>query len=361
MSSFPTRQSSVDIIGEVRAPATMRAAVYRRFGGPQVVQIEQRPTPAPRGNEILVRVMASTVSAADHRSRAKDIPRGLALPSALVLGVFRPRLEVLGMDVAGVVESVGSDVTKFAVGDEIVAMLGATFGGHAEYVTVPENGPVALKPRNLSFEESVALVFGGVTARAFLNRADVTDGTSVLVNGASGAVGTAAVQLAKMAGAHVTAVTSARNAGMAWSLGADRVIDYAATDFTAEGHTYDVILDAVGNASFARVERIINRGGALLQVIADLGEIILSARRSRKSGIRIVVGNEPFTADDMAAVVAAGESGWYRPVIDRTVELADIVEAHRYVDTGRKRGSVVVRIAGPAEAGPGADLTEARA
>ena len=333
-----------------RAPATMRAAVYYRFGAPEVVRIAQRPTPQPRAAEVLVRVHASTVSAADHRARARDIPRGLALPSALVLGVFRPRLKVLGMDVAGVVAAVGSEVTRFAVGDEIVAMLGSRFGGHAEYVAVPESGPIALKPRNLSFEESVALVFGGITARAFLDRADPGEGAAVVINGASGAVGTAAVQLAKMAGAHVTAVTSARNAGLALSLGADRVIDYAAVDFAAEGHTYDVILDAVGNVPFARVEGVINRGGALLQVSADLGDVLLARRHGHSSGATVVVGNIPFTADHLAAVVAAGASGRFRPAIDRIVDLSDIVEAHRYVDTGRKRGSVVVRIGDPVEA-----------
>lgn len=328
-----------------RAPAMMRAAVYRRFGGPDVVRIEQRPTPLPRRGEVLIRVHASTVSAADHRSRAKDVPRGLGLPSALALGVFRPRLRVLGMDVAGVVHAVGAGVTKFAVGDDVVAMLGARFGAHADYVTIREDGAIAGKPATLGFEESVALVFGGITARAFLNRAPISKGMTVLINGASGAVGSAAVQLAKAAGAHVTGVTSARNAELVFSLGADRVIDYAAADFAADAHAYDVILDAVGNAPFSRVERALTPGGRLLQVVAELGEILLAARRSRRTGIRIVAGNVPFTADDLAAVVAAADAGRLRPVIDRTVDLIDIVDAHRFVDTGRKRGSVVIRSA----------------
>lgn len=348
MSSRAPRQGSPATATDAARPASMKAAVYRRFGGPEVVRLEQRPTPVPRRDEVLVRVRASTVSAADHRSRAKDIPRGLALPSAIVLGVFRPRVGVLGMDAAGVVEAVGTDVTRFAPGDEVVAMLGAGFGGHAEYVALPERGPIAIKPRHLCFEDSVALVFGGVTAQAYLKRTHLTAGVSVLVNGASGAVGTAALQLAKMAGAHVNAVTSVRNTGLARSLGADRVIDYNATDFAAESTTYDVVLDAVGNVSFGRMSGTINPGGTLLQVVADLADVLCARRRSRRSGKTIVAGNVPFTADDMVAVVAAAEAGHYRPVIDRTVDLTDIVDAHRYVDTGRKRGSVVVRISGPA-------------
>ena len=334
-----------------RRPATMRAAVYRRFGGPDVVRIEDRPTPQLRRGEVLVRVHASTVSAADHRARTKDVPRGLALPTALMLGVFRPRRNVLGMDAAGVVEAVGADVTGFASGDEVIAMLGARFGGHAEFVAVPQDGPIAKAPRNMSLEESSALVFGGVTARAFLDRAGVRSGSTVLVNGASGAVGTAAIQLAKLADAHVTGVTSTVNAELVESLGADRVIDYATVDFAAEGKTYDVILDAVGNAQFERVHGLINPGGTLLQVIGDLGDMIRAVGRSRKSGTKIVVGNVPFTAEHMASLVESAEAGGFQPVIDSTFDLADIVEAHRYVDTGRKRGSVVIRVARPLVAG----------
>jgi NADPH:quinone reductase-like Zn-dependent oxidoreductase len=333
----------------------MTAAVYRRFGGPDVVRIEELPTPRPRGSEVLVRVHASTVSAADHRARTKDVPRGLALPSSLMLGIFRPRRKILGMDVAGVVEAVGDDVTAFAPGDEVIAMLGARFGGHAQYVTIPQGGPIAKKPRNVSFEESAALVFGGVTARAFLDRARVRPGSTVLVNGASGAVGTAAVQLAKLAGAYVTGVTSGGNAALVASLGADRVIDYAAVDFATEGRTYDVILDAVGNAQFGRVAGLINPGGALLQVIGDLGDMVGAGRRSRRSGLAIVVGNVPFTAEQLASLVDSAEAGRFHPVIDRTFDLADIAEAHRYVDTGRKRGTVVVRVAHPLPAVAQAD------
>lgn len=212
----------------------MSAAVNRRFGTPDVVRIEQLLKPTPGNGEVLIRVHATTVSAADYRARTKDVPPGLKLLSSLTLGFFRPRIRVLGMDVAGVIEGVGPGVTAFHPGDEVIAMLGGKFGGHAEYVTVAQDAAITLKPANLSFEEAAALVFGGITARAFLDRAMLIPGTSVLVNGASGSVGSAAVQLAHQAGAQVTAVCSGGNAELVRSLGADRVIDYTKSDFAGE-------------------------------------------------------------------------------------------------------------------------------
>ena len=326
-------------------PSTMRAAVYRRFGGPDEVKIEQRPTPTPRANEVLVKVHATTVSAADYRARTKDVPENLKFLSSLTLGFFAPRIRVLGMDVAGVVEAVGPDVTAFAPGDEVIAMLGSTFGGHAEYVTVPETGAITPKPANLEFEEAAALVFGGITARAFLARATVRPGATVLVNGASGAVGTAAVQLAHRAGARVTAVCSGGNADLVRALGADRVIDYTTTDFTHDPERYDVVLDAVGNRPFVELEPLITAGGALLSVMSDLDGVVNASRRSRRTAKLVVSGNVPFTGGQLAHVARLASAGLIRPVIDATFEFADIADAHRFVDTGRKRGNVVVRIA----------------
>jgi NADPH:quinone reductase-like Zn-dependent oxidoreductase len=322
----------------------VKAAVYRRFGGPDVVRIEELPKPSPRRGEVLVRVHATTVSAADYRSRTKDVPNGLKLLSSLTLGFFAPRLRVLGMDIAGVVEEVGQDVTAFQPGDEVVAMLGGKFGGHAEFVTIPQESALTRKPANLSFEEAVAVAFGGITARAFLDQAKLTSGQSVLINGASGAVGSAAVQLAHLAGARVTAVTSGRNAALVRSLGADRVIDYTTADFTDEAAGYDIVVDCVGNVPFARLQRLINPGGALLSVISDLAGIIGARGRSRRTGKRITAGNVPFTSEQLAQVARLAGAGIFQPVLDRTFDLADIADAHRYVDTGRKKGSVVVRV-----------------
>ena len=324
----------------------MRAAVYRRFGAPEVVALAEIPTPAPGPQEVLIKVFASTVSAADHRARSREVPKGLGMLASVGLGLFRPRHRVLGMDAAGVVEAVGEKVTTFSPGDEVIAMLGGTFGGHAEYALIGQDGAIALKPAGMSFDEAVALVFGGITARAYLNRTDIRPGSRVLVNGASGAVGTAAVQLAAALGAQVTAVCAARNAGLVTALGADRVIDYATEDFTAGTETYDVIMDCVGNASFDRVRQLIAPGGALLLVITDLDGILRATSRSRRSGMLVSASGVDYRADDLEHLVGLAESGRLRPVIDRSYDLAEIVAAHRFVDAGHKRGAVVLRIAG---------------
>jgi NADPH:quinone reductase-like Zn-dependent oxidoreductase len=329
----------------VRNGTRMRAAVARRFGGPEVVRVEEVPKPTPKPGEVLIRVHASTVSIADHRTRSRDLPKGLGFYGPLVLGMFRPRKRVLGMDVAGVIESVGDGVTRLAPGDEVIAMLGGQFGGHADYVCVSQTKAVTRKPANMSMADAVTLVFGGHTALAFLNRADVGEGDEVLVNGASGAVGTAAVQLAKLRGAVVTGVCSAANADLVRSLGADHVIDYRASDFAANGTSYDAIVECVGNAPFARVEESLKPGGALLMVVSDLAGMLGAWRNSRRSGKLVTGTGAHVSSDDLATLVQLAEAGRYRAVIDRTYDLDEIVEAHRYVDTGRKRGNVVLRIA----------------
>lgn len=324
----------------------MKAAVYRKFGGPKVVKIEEVPKPSPKNGEVLVKVRAATVSVADHRVRSRDLPKGLWYFAPLALGVFAPRKKILGMDVAGVVEAVGKNVTMFKPGDEIIALTGAKFGGHAEYVCLPENGAIVLKPENMTFEEAVTLVFGGHTAIAFLKRASIKTGDEILVNGASGAVGTAAIQLAKHFGAVVTGVCSGGNAELVRSLGSDHVIDYTKEDFTKNGKTYETIVECVGNAPFERVNGSIKPGGALLLVIADLKGMIWASRNGKNSGKLVTASDWKPSAEDLAYLVKLAEEGEYQAVIDRTYEFGEIVEAHRYVDTGRKKGNVVVRIGG---------------
>jgi NADPH:quinone reductase-like Zn-dependent oxidoreductase len=329
----------------------MRAAVYRRFGGPDVVRVEQVPQPGIGPGDVLVRVRASTVSAADHRARSRDVPRGLGLLAAAGIGAFRPKRRVLGMDVAGVVEAVGAQVTRFRPGDEVIGWLGGRFGGHAEYAVLSQDDALARKPRTMSFEDAVTLVFGGLTARCFLRQAELRPGARVLVVGASGAVGTAAVQLARAAGAHVTGVCSARNADLVTALGADRVIDYATEDFAAESQRYDVIVDCAGTASFPRVRHLLAPGGALLLVIADLRGLLTAPWHSRRSGVTVTADVGTPTADDLAALVELAETGRYRAVLDRTFELGDVAAAHRFVDGGGKRGNVVLRM-GDGQDGP---------
>jgi NADPH:quinone reductase-like Zn-dependent oxidoreductase len=325
--------------------ATMRAARVERFGAPEVVRLVEAPKPTAKPGELVVRVHAATVSVADQRLRSRRVPRGTALMVAPVIGLFRPRVKVLGMDASGVVESVGEGVTTYAPGDEVMIMRGAKMGCHADDVTIAADGEIARKPANLSFDEAAAVIFGGHTAVRYLERVQLGPGVEVLVNGASGAVGTAAVQLAAARGATVTAVTSGGNAELVRGLGAGRVIDYTREDFAAGASAqYDVIVECVGNAPFERVAHLLKPGGALLLVIADLRGMLTAGRRSRRSGLVVDPRGGTAGADLMARVAALAESGELRPVIDRTYDLDDIVEAHRYVDTGRKRGSVVLRV-----------------
>lgn len=325
-------------------PATMRAAVTDRFGPPEVVRVADVPRPVPRPDEVLIRVRASTVSVADHRLRARDVPRGLSLLVTPVLGAFRPRIHTLGMDMAGVIETVGSEVTSFAPGDEVIAVDDKQMGGHAQYAVVRAAGVVARRPANLSFEDSAALVFGGTTAIVFLRLVDLGPGKAVLVNGASGAVGTAVVQLAARTGARVTGVCSGANAELVRSLGASEVVDYTRDDVTAGGARYDVVVDCVGNISFRRLVRVVAPGGALLQVIIELRDLLTARWRTRRTGILVTNENAPLDAGVLRELTALAEAGELRPVVDRVYDLADVVEAHRYVDTGRKRGNVVLRL-----------------
>ena len=323
---------------------TMKAAVYSRFGGPEVVQIQDVVRPVPAPDELLISVRATTVSAADHRSRSRDVPAGLLIPSSLVLGVFRPRRPVLGMDAAGVVVAVGERVEGFDPGDEVLAMLGSRFGGHAEYAILKSTDAITLKPRSMSFDDAASLVFGGITARAYLNQVPIGHGTTVLVNGASGAVGSAVVQLAKAAGAHVTGVSSKANARFVAALGADHVIDYATADFAEDGSTYDVIVDCVGNAPVSRVLGSLNPGGAVLLVAGDLRSIISAKGQSRRHGITVITGPGAYRSEDLEHVAGLADRGEFQPTIDRRFAFDQISAAHRFVDSGRKRGSVVVTV-----------------
>jgi NADPH:quinone reductase-like Zn-dependent oxidoreductase len=322
----------------------MKAAIYRQFGGPEVIQILDVPVPEPSAGEILIAVEATTVSAADHRSRARDVPAGLLIPSSLVLGFVRPRRPVLGMDVAGVVAAVGPGTERFMIGDEVVAMLGGHFGGHAEYAIAAAGDAVAIKPPSMSFEDAVSLVFGGITARAYLRQAAVGSGTTVLVNGASGAVGTAVVQLASAAGAHVTGVCSAANEAFVTSLGANRTIDYRTHDFATDGEQFDVIVDCVGNAPVARVRHCLNQGGAVLLVAGNLRSILAAGIQSQRYGITVCTSPGPYRSDDLEYVIDLATRGAVWPTIDRSFPFDQIAEAHRFVDAGRKRGSAVVNI-----------------
>jgi NADPH:quinone reductase-like Zn-dependent oxidoreductase len=320
----------------------MKAIVYHRYGPPDVVALAEVPKPAPKSNEVLIRILATTVTTGDWRARSLKMPAGFGLLGRLVFGIFGPRQPILGTELAGIVESVGDTVTRFKPGDEIFAFPSAGFGSHAEYRTMPEDGMIARKPANLSFEEAAALSFGGTTALDFLRRSGIKRGDDVLIVGASGSVGSAAVQLAKHFSAAVTGVSSAGNAELVFSLGAYKVIDYEGCNFTRNGETYDVILDTTGSAPFTRVERALKPGGRLAVVLATLS--LNSPRPSRGSRKKIIAGVAALRPKDMQTLAALAEAGEFRPVIDRSYPLEDAAKAHAYVDTGRKRGNVVLTV-----------------
>lgn len=320
----------------------MRAATCDRYGAPDVVRLREVPTPCPARGELLIRIHASTVSTGDWRVRSLTLPPGFGPFGRLAFGLVRPRQPILGTELAGTVEGIGEGVTQFGVGDEVIAFADTAMGCHAEYRTIAADAMVVRKPARLSWEQAAALAFGGMTMRHYLRRGALARGDRVLVNGATGTVGSAAVQLAVQAGAEVTAVCSAANAAIARVLGAPRVIDYAREDFAASAGAYDIIVDTVGNAPYRRVQGALAPGGRLLVVLGGLVEMLLDPVRARRHGHRVVAGPAQARVEDLRALAALAESGAYTPLIDAVYPLERIVDAHRRVETGRKRGSVIV-------------------
>ena len=322
----------------------MKAIVYKRYGSPDVLELKVLEKPTPKDNEVLIKTHATTVTSVDWRARSLSMPVGFGFLGRLVFGVSRPRQPILGTELAGEIESVGKDVSKFKVGDQVFAFSGAGFGCHAEYKCMPEDGAVVLKPANLTFDEAAAISFGGTTALDFFRRGKLQRGERVLINGASGGVGTAAVQLAKHFGADVTGVCSSANVELVRSLGAAHVIDYTQDDFTQNGASYDIIVDTVGTAPFSRSKDSLKDGGRLLMVLGGLPDMLQIPWVSMTSSNKIIAGPAAGRADDLRFLAKLAEAGEFKPVIDRRYPFERIAEAHSYVDTGRKKGNVVITL-----------------
>jgi NADPH:quinone reductase-like Zn-dependent oxidoreductase len=322
----------------------MKAILYERYGPPEVLQLKEIETPTPQDNQVLIKTYATTVTAGDWRVRSLTVPTGFKLISRLVFGVSKPRQPILGTELAGVVESIGKDVHKFQIGDPVFAFSDFAMGCYAEYKCIAEDGPIVPKPANLTYGEAAALSFGGTTALDFFRRGTLQSGDKILINGASGCVGTAAVQLAKYFGAEVTGVCSTANLELVKSLGASHVIDYSQADFTQNGQTYDVIFDAVGTAPFARSKASLKPGGRLLLAVAGLPTMLQSPWQSMISGKKIIAGPVSVRLEDLRLLAELAEAGAFKPAIDRLYPFDQIVEAHRYVDTGRKRGNVIITL-----------------
>lgn len=320
----------------------MKAVVFRAYGVPELLAVEEVKTPAPGPREVIVQVHATTVTAADCMMR-----RGDSLLSRLIIGLLSPkrRYRIPGLEFAGVVVETGSRATRFATGDRVFGFSGFTVGAHAQYICMPETGSMSLVPDRVSFEEAAAVVDGSTTALDFLEgRARIRSGDKVLVIGASGSIGTAAVQLAALAGAQVTAVCSGKNAGLVRSLGAAETIDYHHQDFTQDGKTYDVIFDTVGKSSYFRARQSLTRNGQYLVTVGGLSMFLLSGLTRLFCRKKCIFG---MSVEKNAALRTIGQligAGQFRPVIDRRYGLDEIVDAHTYVDKGHKRGNVVIRV-----------------
>jgi NADPH:quinone reductase-like Zn-dependent oxidoreductase len=322
----------------------MKAIVYTRYGSPDVLQLKEVQKPAPKENEILVKIKATTVTAADIRSRSFTVPPAFWLPARLTLGFRQPKKEVLGMEFAGEVEAVGKEVKKFKAGDQVFAASLTGFGAYAEYKCLPEDGPVAIKPSNITYAEAAAIPIGARTALFFLRKANVQTGQKILVYGASGSVGSYAVQIAKYFGAEVTGVCSTANVDLVKSLGADKVIDYTAEDFSRSGESYDVIFEAVNKSSFSACMKSLKKDGTYINITEPLPsfEMIWTNITSRKK--LVLSRNSPETPEALDFLKELVEKGKMKVVIDRSYAFEEIIEAHRYVEKGHKKGNVVINV-----------------
>jgi NADPH:quinone reductase-like Zn-dependent oxidoreductase len=321
----------------------MKAIVCTKYGPPDVLQLKEVEKPAPRDNEILIRVHASTVTTGDCRIRSFTFARWFWLLGRIMYGFTGPRKKIPGCDFAGEVEVVGKDVKLFKVGDQVFGYTkGTSFNScNAEYKCLHEEGLIATKPTNMTYEEAAAVPIGGLTALHFLRKGKVQSGQKVLIYGASGSVGTFAVQLAKYFGAEVTGVCSTANIEMVKSLGADKVIDYTQEDFTESGNTYDIIFDAVIKTSFSRCKSSLKRRGAFLTTDWPFLQALWT---SIIGGKKVIIGIAPPRNEDLIFLKELIEADHLRAVIDKTYPLEQIVEAHRHVDQGHKKGNVVITV-----------------
>lgn len=331
----------------------MKAIVYKDYGSPDVLHIEEREKPAPKAHEILIRNHAATVNFGDLMARnfKAVTPRefNMIFPfwllTKIAFGLRRPHNPILGSEFSGVVETTGNAVTRFKPGDPVFGYLGQSMGAYAEYLCMPDNGVVARKPAQLTYEEAAVIPYGAIMALNLLRRANLQPGQKILINGASGGIGSAAVQLARHFGAEVTGVCSTPRLGFVQSLGADHVIDYTVEDFMKNGETYDLIFDILGKCEFARCKTSLKPNGILLYASFKMKQLVQMLRAARSgSGQRVVCALAPGNLEDLNTVKELIEAGKIKAIIDRCYPMEQAADAHRYVEDGYKKGNVVITL-----------------
>ncbi|HSR29378.1 MAG TPA: NAD(P)-dependent alcohol dehydrogenase [Anaerolineae bacterium] len=326
----------------------MKAIVWTEYGPPDVLQLQEVETPTPKDNEVLIGIRATTVTAGDCEQRSLKLQIWYALPMRAYVGFKRPeRVAVLGMDFAGEIESVGKDVRLLKEGDQVFGSSGIAFGANAEYICLPEEpeeGALAIKPANMTYEEAAAVPVGGLEALSLLRQGHIESGQKVLINGAGGTIGPFAVQLAKYFGAEVTGVDSTGKLDMLRSIGADQVIDYTQKDFTTTGETYDFILDVVSKSPFSGSTRSLKKNGCFLIANPGLSQMVRGRWTSMISSKKVIFGAPSYKTEDLIYLKELIEAGEIKAVIDRRYPLEQTAEAHRYVETGHKKGNVVITV-----------------
>jgi NADPH:quinone reductase-like Zn-dependent oxidoreductase len=327
----------------------MKAIVWTKYGPPDVLELREVEKPAPKEDEVLIRIYATTVTAGDCELRSLKFPIYLSFPMRMWIGFRKPRgTTIPGTELAGEIEAVGNDVKRFKEGDQVFGSAGLGFGANAEYICLPEKpgemeGGVAIKPANMTYEEAATVPFGGRDALHFLRKGDIQSGGKILINGAGGSIGTYAVQLAKYYGAEVTAVDSTGKLDMLRSIGADQVVDYTQEDFTKRGEIYDVIFDVIGKISFSRSEKSIKQNGTYL-LANPMSQMVQGLWTRMRSSKKVIMETSSGTIADLIFLRGLIEAGKIRTVIDRSYPLEQIAEAHRYVEQGLKKGHIVITV-----------------